>query len=186
MDSQRFLAAYRARFRCILTRQIEDGMRQVLAFLALDTKLTDVRHQAYVLATIKHETGHTFLPVLEQSNGNAYEGRADLGNTIPGDGARFKGRGYIQLTGRANYARFSGMLTLPLLENPELACEPFVSYRIASVGMRLGLFTGKRLEHYLNEGMTDFVDARRVINGLDRAREIAAYAEQFDAILRTL
>ena len=60
-----------------------------------------------------------------------YEGRADLGNTRPGDGKRFMGRGLFQLTGRSNYRRYGEKLGLPLESNPELAADPKISFRIA-------------------------------------------------------
>src|SRR5438034_4989813 len=76
----------------------------------------------------------SFLPINEYG-GNAYftkmyEGRKDLGNTQPGDGARYHGRGYIQLTGRANYRAYGQKLGLPLEQNPDLALQPDVAARI--------------------------------------------------------
>jgi predicted chitinase len=85
---------------------------------------------AAFLGQIAHESGS--LKYSEEiASGEAYEGREDLGNTQPGDGKRYKGRGLIQLTGRANYRRFGEILNLELEENPELAREPTVAARIA-------------------------------------------------------
>lgn len=80
-------------------------------------------HVAMWLAQLAHESGQLRY-VRELASGNAYEGRADLGNTQPGDGPRFRGRGLIQLTGRDNYARAAAALGLPLLEHPELLETP--------------------------------------------------------------
>ncbi|HEY9898914.1 MAG TPA: LysM peptidoglycan-binding domain-containing protein [Pantanalinema sp.] len=82
-----------------------------------------------LLATVKVETG-SFEPISEYASGQAYEGRSDLGNTEPGDGPRFKGRGFIQLTGRANYREYGEKLGIDLEHNPDLALDPSVSAKI--------------------------------------------------------
>ena len=68
-----------------------------------------------------------FAPIPEYGTGQEYEGRADLGNTQPGDGPRYKGRGYLQLTGRANYATYGSRLGLDLVGNPDLALDPHIA-----------------------------------------------------------
>ncbi len=68
---------------------------------------------------------------MEYASGDAYNGRADLGNTQPGDGPRFKGRGLIQLTGRSNYRQYGELLKLDLVGDPKLAADPVISLRIA-------------------------------------------------------
>jgi putative chitinase len=76
------------------------------------------RRQAAFLAQIAHESG-SLRYVEEIASGEAYEGRKDLGNTEPGDGVRFKGRGFIQITGRANYKDVSDELTYNFIAKPE-------------------------------------------------------------------
>ena len=88
---------------------------------------------AGAVATVAIETASTFAPIKEYG-GDAYfmryEGRADLGNTHPGDGPRFPGRGYIQLTGRANYRTYGQRLGIDLENNPDLALAPGNAARI--------------------------------------------------------
>ncbi|WP_376799980.1 glycoside hydrolase family 19 protein [Candidatus Raskinella chloraquaticus] len=77
---------------------------------------------AHFLAQIAHESDG-FRTVNEYASGKAYEGRRDLGNTQPGDGIRFKGRGLIQLTGRANYRKFGKLAGLNLEASPVAAAH---------------------------------------------------------------
>lgn len=89
------------------------------------------QRQAAFLAQLGHESGG--LRYMEEiASGAAYEGRRDLGNTRPGDGTRYKGRGPIQLTGRANYRSAGRALGLNLEANPEQAARPSVGFRIAA------------------------------------------------------
>lgn len=86
-------------------------------------EIDNVEREAAFLAQIAHESG-CFHYVEELASGNAYEGRADLGNTQPGDGIRFKGRGLIQITGRQNYLYCGEALGLDLIAEPELLEQP--------------------------------------------------------------
>lgn len=146
----------------------------------------DPRKLAYILATAHHETG-AFKYVREIWGPTAaqkkYEGRKDLGNTVAGDGKKFMGRGFVQLTGRRNYADWSKRTGLDLLKEPDLVTQPSVAARILVQGSMLGTFTGKKLGDYIGGSKADYVQARRVINGTDRAVLIAGYAEQFLAAL---
>ena len=90
---------------------------------------TDIR-RAHFLAQTCHESAG-FRTTEEFADGSAYEGRKNLGNTEPGDGPRYKGRGLIQLTGRANYVEYGEALGLDLVGQPETAAEPVISLRIA-------------------------------------------------------
>lgn len=93
---------------------------------AIDTTL----RAAHFLAQACHESDG-FCTTQEYADGSTYEGRIDLGNTQPGDGPRFKGRGLFQLTGRANYALYGDVLHLDLIGDPELAADPKISLLIA-------------------------------------------------------
>lgn len=100
-----------------------DPLSAAMALWAIDSPV----RQAMFLAQVGHESGRLIYvrelwgPTPAQSG---YEGRADLGNTQPGDGRKFMGRGLIQVTGRANYARAAVALNLPLIDQPELLEQP--------------------------------------------------------------
>jgi len=96
-----------------------------------EANINTPQRQSAFLAQLAHESGQ--LQYMEEiASGAAYEGRSDLGNTQPGDGTRYKGRGPIQLTGRANYAAASKDLGIDLVSNPERAADPDVAFRIAT------------------------------------------------------
>ncbi|HLN25617.1 MAG TPA: glycoside hydrolase family 19 protein [Patescibacteria group bacterium] len=99
---------------------------------SIDTPL----RQACFLAQIGHESG-SLRYVRELASGEAYEGRADLGNTQPGDGVRFKGRGLIQITGRTNYQTCGAALGLDLLSDPTQLEQP--EYAAKSAGWFWGV-----------------------------------------------
>lgn len=155
-------------------------------------------YTAYALATAWHETAHTMQPIRE-FGGPAYLKRMyditgqrpklakGMGNTVPGDGVRYCGRGYVQLTWRANYRRAGEKLGYPLEGNPELAMRKDIAAQIMRRGMEEGWFTGKAFSHFLPaDGPANraaFMSARRIINGRDKEALIADYAVQFQAAL---
>jgi putative chitinase len=94
-------------------------------------KITTDLRMAHFIAQLGHESA-SFRYAEEIADGSAYEGRRDLGNTEPGDGKRFKGRGLIQLTGRANYAEYSKASGVDYLAKPQLvASDPFVAVDVS-------------------------------------------------------
>lgn len=84
----------------------------------------------HFMAQLGHESG-SFRYMEEIASGAAYEGRADLGNTQPGDGVRYKGRGPIQVTGRANYRKFGRAIGIDIERHPEIAALPSVGLHLA-------------------------------------------------------
>lgn len=113
--------------------------------------------QAAFLAQVGHESGQLRY-VREIASGAAYEGRKDLGNTEPGDGIRFKGRGLIQITGRANYVECGKALALDLLLHPELLEETQSACRSTA-----WFWKSRGLNELADKG--DFLRITRRING---------------------
>jgi putative chitinase len=137
-------------------------------------KLTDLRWLAYMLATVFHETGATMQPIEEYGKGRGHP----YGKPDPITGLKYYGRGQVQLTWKYNYETMGNILGVDLVRHPELALQLDISVKILFQGMIKGFFTGRRLEHYFNY-KTDWVNARRIVNGTDRAELIANYAKKF-------
>jgi hypothetical protein len=153
---------------------------------------TDRRKLAYCLATFKWETAHTMRPIDERG-GDAYFNKRYgpdtsagkmLGNTKAGDGALYHGRGYVQLTGRRNYTKAKALTGVDLVNEPDRAKEPDLAYQIAIGGMTAGWFTGRKLVNYFVGDTADYINARKIINGLDQADKIADIARRFSEVLR--
>lgn len=149
--------------------------------------VTDIRHQAYMLATSYHETAKTMQPIEEYGKGRGRPYGSKLKqNRKPYEypDKIYYGRGDVQLTWYENYELMGRLLNIPLLEKPELALEPDISAEIMIEGMMHGKsnrgdFTGVSLETYFNKYRNDPVQARRVVNGLDQANKIAGYYYKF-------
>lgn len=103
-----------------------------------------------------------------------------MGNDQAGDGPRFKGRGFVQLTGRRNYTDWKEKLGIDIVSHPEKVMEPEIAAKILVQGMRKGTFTTVKLNDYIGN---DFVNARKIINDLDRADQIAAIADEYLKVL---
>jgi len=144
----------------------------------LDNGVTDRGQIAYVFATAQHES-HFGRLMMELADGTRMEGRADLENTQPGDGPRFKGRGFVQITGRRNYRIWSRKLEIDLVGHPEKAAIPEIAAIILVRGMRDSSFTGVGLSDFIVGSRRDFFNARRIVNGLDRADDIQEIAEDY-------
>jgi hypothetical protein len=138
-------------------KQITDHLRK------LGGASLNKNHLAYILATVQHETANTFLPISEFHGYRRHY-------------APYWGRGYVQLTHKANYEKYSVFLNVDMVEQPDLALQPTRASFILVHGMLIGAFTGKSLSDYDRNGSFDFINARRIINGRDCADKIAGYA----------
>jgi hypothetical protein len=130
---------------------------------------------AYVLATCYHESAHRMKPIRELG-GEAYLRKKKY---YP-----YVGMGYVQLTWLANYQKASAKLGVDFVANPKLLLEAKYAAPILVIGSKEGWFTGKKLSDYITLYKSDFRNARKIINGMDRADDIAGYAKQYDALLK--
>lgn len=152
-----------------------DGMTAILDYWEEKFSEQDDRWLAYMLATTFHETAQTMQPIAEYGKG---KGRK-YGIADPLTKQVYYGRGFVQLTWKANYKAMSAVVTRDLVVNPDLAMQTDIATKIMFFGMTQGTFTGKKLADYFNSKKEDWVNARRIINGMDRAQLIADYGKKF-------
>ena len=194
-DRKLFFDNYRNRFGP-LTQDLVGALEFLLGQVEQDSRFaggeTDRRKLAYCLATFKWETAHTMSPIDEHGGPKYFNSRYGpqtkvgkmLGNKQVGDGALFHGRGYVQLTGRNNYAKAKALTKVDLISEPDRAKEPELAYQIAIQGMIDGWFTGRKLSQFFKDGQSpDYENARTIINGHDKASNIADIARRFSEVL---
>lgn len=183
-DAAKFFAYVRPRppLGPTLSQEEVDGCTRILGACAAER--FPVAWTAYVLATAVHETAGTLRPIREYGKG---AGRP-YGKPGRNGGQVAYGRGDVQLTWDENYERADRELGLGgrLVANYDLALDPAISARIIVRGMQEGWFTSKKLVDYLPATATQaqFVAARRIVNGTDKAELIASYAATFQAALQ--
>lgn len=156
---------------------LNKGYTQQIISVARREGVTD-RQLAYILATAAWETAHTMKPVKEAYRRSEDWRKKNL-RYFP-----WYGRGFVQLTWEANYKRAQEELGVDLTTNPDAALNAAVAARILVRGMLRGWFTGKRLADYINDQKCDYRNARRIVNGMDRADEIRVLAQDYEAALR--
>jgi putative chitinase len=162
-----------------LTQPQVEGLNGFLNVWEAQHTADDDRWLAYILGTTHHETGRRFQPIEEIGRGrNRPYGRPD-----PETGQRYYGRGFVQLTWKANYRKMGDLLGVDLVHRPELALDFDISLQIIYVGMIRGVFTGRPLSRYLNADTDDWRGARRIVNGLDRSAEIASISRRYYAAI---
>ncbi len=195
LNKKKLLDGYLSRFGP-LTNDLAEAFAFLFSKIETDKRFndtdTDRRKLAYCLATFKWETAHTMRPIDERGGDAYFNKRYNpansvgkiLGNTKPGDGALYHGRGYVQLTGRNNYARAKKLTGVDLINEPDRAKDPDLAYHIAIQGMTDGWFTGRKLANYFVADTADYFNARKIINGIDQADKIAEIARGYSEILR--
>lgn len=188
MNRTAFFAALRGKLFKGFT---QEQTRRIEAILD-EIKAADYHHPygvAYILATAHHESDRfktcreygdeAYFKRMYDIEGSRPQKARELGNTNAGDGAKYAGKGFIQITGRKNYQKLGKKLGLDLENQPALAERDDIAARILVRGMIAGDFTGKKLDHYFTAETYDFWSARRMINGTDKADLIAGYAEHY-------
>jgi len=161
-----------------------DGLSAILDEWETNYKTKDDRWLAYMLSTTHHETAATMQPIEEygKGKGRKYGSRIKMnGKHYTDTNNIFFGRGFVQLTWYKNYEKAGKKLKQDFIMHPEKVMEPANATKIMFSGMAEGWFTGKKLSDYFNATKEDWVNARRIINGLDRAFWIADYAKKYYA-----
>ena len=163
-----------------------EGLNAILDEWERNHKQRDDRWLAYMLATTHHETDRTMQPIEEYGKGKT----RPYGKNIKMDRTRyfdtpnlFYGRGFVQLTWYENYVRAGKKLGVDMLKKPELTLELKYATPILFYGMTEGWFTGRKLTTYFNGPIEDWKNARKIINGLDKADLIADYAKKYYAAI---
>ncbi|MDL2397475.1 hypothetical protein [Rhizobium mayense] len=206
MDRAEFFVAVRTPlFGGRLSQNQVNGIEAILD--AWEASPFDARWLSYMLATAYHESDNTMCAIIENLNysavglkttfpkcftaaqaaiyarqpqriaNRAYANRMGNGDEASGDGWRYRGRGLVQITGHDNYTKYG------IADDPDQALDPAKAVEILLDGMINGRFTGKRLTDYFSATVTDWAGARKIINGTDRAADIAGYAKSFAAAI---
>ena len=173
MDRKIFFDSVRKSFGKLSQSQV-DGFNALIDGWEKRGSVED-RWFAYMLATAWHETAATMLPIKEYGSTAYLQGKPYY---------PYFGRGYVQLTWEDNYRKMGTKLGVNLLgNNKDKALDPAIAEEVMFVGMRDGDFTGKKLADYFSDTKEDPVNARRIINGTDKADLIAGYYTKFLAAI---
>lgn len=135
---------------------------------------TDKRWLAYLMATIFHESGKRMQPVKELGGENYLKSKPYY---------PYYGRDLVQTTWITNYQKVKNVTGIDVVNNPQLIGQMPLSATVAVLFMTKGWYTGKKLADYFNDTKTDWINARRIINGTDKASLIAGYAKKFNDAL---
>lgn len=179
-NRKKFFDGFKKHFDSSLDQSQVDGIEFLLTSFEQEPLWKDLRHIAYALATIYHETAASMQPVEE----GYYLGRRAKAFQKTLRYYPHFGRGYVQLTWERNYVKAGKALRVDFIKNPNLVMRPDYSFQILTRGMFEGWFTGKKLSTYIHGATCDYVNARKIINGTDKAGLIAGYARLFEQLLK--
>lgn len=169
-----------------LTQSQVDGINFILSEWEKNWQERDLRCLAYALATTFHETARTMQPIEEFGKGSNYpygKRRKMTGEPYSDYSEIYYGRGFVQLTWYENYQKAGEKLGYDFLSDPSLVMVPDVAAEILLRGMFEGWFTGRKLSSFFTSEKTDWVGARTIINGTDKAAMIGDYAKKFYSAL---
>ena len=188
LDRKHFFTSVRGSlFGGKLTESQVSGMDAILDEWDTGKWQSDLNRLAYMLATAFHETARTMQPIEEYGKGKGRPyGKCLCMSRKPYTDTKnlFYGRGLVQLTWYENYKLAGDRVGVDLIHFPEKASELDIAVKIMFSGMFEGWFTGKKLSDYFTPVKVDFVNARKIINGLDKAELIAGHAKKFRLALR--
>lgn len=178
-----FFKEYRIAFGSVKSAITVENIKLIIE--AAEQYAVNLNQLAYLLATAYHETGHDFVPKYEYGKAEYFIRKywvnskvaKWLGNDNAQEAFKYRGRGLVQITGETNYERFG------IADNPDKALEIETAIEIIYKGMTQGVFTGKKLINYIQGNSYDYISARRIINGTDKAQLIAGYAEKIRLML---
>jgi predicted chitinase len=173
-----------------------EGLTAILDKWEAESPRADDRWLAYMLGTAHHETGRTMQPVREtfatsdaqaisRLNAAFRAGRLSWVRSAywnpDAQGKSWLGRGFVQITHKANYQKLGSMIGVDLTADQTRAMALDTALKIMFVGMKQGAFTGKKLGDFFSPGKEDWRNARRIINGIERADLVASYAKRYYA-----
>ena len=186
IDRKKFFDSIRASlFNGVLSQRQVDAMNYLLDVWERHFPEDDIRWLAYALATVFHETAYTMEPIEEYGRGSG----KPYGEAVGPHHECYYGRGYPQLTWEENYIKAEKFLAeryalnVPMHEYPHRMLEHEPSALVLYDGSIFGWFTGVGLPDFFNSNDEDPVNARKVINGLDKADLIASYYWPFKGAL---
>jgi len=172
------------------------GLSAVLDKWEADSPQADDRWLAYMLGTAHHETGRTMQPVRETFASSDAQAISRLNSSFgagkltwvkapywlpDAQGRSWLGRGFVQITHKANYQKLGNLIGVDLVADPTRAMDLDTALKIMFAGMREGSFTGKKLADFFGSNREDWRNARRIINGVERADLVASYARKYYA-----